>query len=166
MTIGPLSIRELFYLFYFMKVIFLKDASGQGRKGEIKEVSEGFALNFLIPKGLAQIASGQIQQKVAKESREAEAKKAKEQARYQHLKQELEKRTFTVRVKVGDKGQIFGGVTEKDVIAAINLKMNTDFNKSQLEMPHGIKTIGTHQATLKFSAGQTAKVTIAIEPIQ
>jgi large subunit ribosomal protein L9 len=148
-----------------MRVIFIKDAPGQGKKGEIKEVSEGYASNFLIPKGFAQIATKQIQDKVAKETREGQAKQAKSEARSQALKNDLEKRTFTVRVKVGDKGQIFGGVKEKDVVDAINSKMNTQFDKSALNMPHGIKTIGTHQATIKLGQGMKAAISINIEAL-
>jgi len=148
-----------------MKVIFLKDVPGQGKKGEVKEVSEGYGSNFLIPKGFAQVATKQIQDKVAKETREGQAKQAKAEAKSNALKKDLEKRTFTVRLKVGDKGQIFGGIKDTKVIDAINNKMNTRFDKSALDMPHGIKTIGAHQATIKLGQGMKATITINIEPL-
>jgi large subunit ribosomal protein L9 len=148
-----------------MKVIFIKDTPGQGRKGEIKEVSEGFASNFLIPKGFVQIATKQIQKQVIKEVREAQAKQSKTEAKSKALKQDLEKRTFTVRVKVGAKGQIFGGIKDKEVIDVINAKMNTQFDKTTLELPHSIKAIGMHQATIKLDQRTKAIITISIEPI-
>ena len=91
-----------------MKVIFIKDTPGQGRRGEIKDVSDGYAQNFLIRKGLAQVATAEMQAKIAKEAKEAEIKKLKEIGKLEALKSEIEKRTFTVKVKVGEKGQIFG----------------------------------------------------------
>ena len=79
----------------------------------MKEVSSGYAQNFLIPKGLAQIATSQIIAKLVKEGKEAESKKLKEIEKLQAIKIDLEKREFIIKVKTGDKGQIFGGVHEK-----------------------------------------------------
>lgn len=96
-----------------MKVIFLKELSGQGKKGEIKDVSEGYAKNFLIAKGFARVATADIQAKMQKEAREAEAKKIKDIEKLQNLKLGLEKRTFVVKVKVGDKGRFSAAYTKK-----------------------------------------------------
>ncbi len=148
-----------------MKVIFLKDTAGQGRKGELKEVSDGHALNFLIPRGFAEVATKGIQAKVEKETKEAKAKREKETAKNSALKADLEKRIFTIRVKVGDKGQIFGSVKEQDVLKVINEKMSTAFGKQQLELPHGIKTIGDHSAVLKLGQGLIATIKLHIEAL-
>ncbi len=86
-----------------MKVVFTKDLPGQAKRGDLKDVSEGYAQNFLIPKGFAQPATPQIQNKIAKESKEAEIKKLKEIEKLKALQAEIEKRTFTVKVKVGEK---------------------------------------------------------------
>lgn len=146
-----------------MKVIFLKDAPGSGKKGEIKEVSDGFAKNFLLPKGLAQAATVEIQQKVAKEAKEAEAKKGKELARMNQLRQDLEKRTFTLQVRVGEHGQVFGGIHEKDIAEAINAKMQSGIERGQVEIPAVIKQVGSHQVKVRLSPGIVADVKISIE---
>jgi large subunit ribosomal protein L9 len=156
-----------------MKVIFLKDLSGTSKKGEIKEVSPGFANNFLIPKGFAQVATPQLQAQNEKEAKEQENKKQRELERMQSLKQDLEKRAFTLKVKVGDKGQIFGGVHEKDVAQAIGNKMsarggsalggNLQINQVELEKP--IKELGEHQAKIKLGSGIVALVKIVVEPL-
>jgi large subunit ribosomal protein L9 len=146
-----------------MKIIFLKDVPGQGRRGEIKEVSEGYAANFLVPKKLAQLATANIQVKIAKESKEAEIKKLKEIEKLNHLKSELEKRTFTLKVKVGDKGQVFGGVHEKDIAEVINQKMNANIDRHQVEIGAPIKQIGIHDVKLKLTSGISANVKINVE---
>ncbi len=146
-----------------MKVIFLKDQTGGGRKGEIKDVSEGYAKNFLIAKGIAALASGELQAKVAKEQKEAEAKKKKKSDQAQQLKQELEKRVFTVKIKVGDKGQIFSGVHEKEIAAAINAKMSLEIEKNQVVLGKPIKDLGEHMVTVKLEGGITAKIKIKAE---
>ena len=146
-----------------MKVILLKDVAGQGKRGEIKEVSSGFAENFLIKKGLVQVATADIQNKIAKDAKEAQNKKLKEIEKLQSLKTDLEKRTFTLKVKVGDKGQVFGGVHEKDIAAAISDKMNHPIEKSQIEISSAIKELGQHQVKVKLFGGIIANVKINVE---
>ncbi len=148
-----------------MKVIFLKDVPGSGRKGEIKEVSQGFANNFLIPKDFVQIATLQLQAQMEKEAKEQEAKNSREQEKHRVLKQELEKRIFSLRVKVGEKGQVFGGVHEKDVAKALNDKMGLNIEKNQIEISKAIKELGEHEVKLKLGGGVVALVKINVEPL-
>lgn len=149
-----------------MKIIFTKDVPGQGKKGEIKEVSEGFAQNFLIPKKLAQAATPDIQVKIAKESKEAEIKKLKEIDKFRTIKAELEKSTFSLQVKVGEQGQVFGGVHEKEIAEAINKKLALNIDRHQIEISAPIKQIGPHKARLKFVGGLTANLILNIEPFK
>lgn len=146
-----------------MKVIFLKDVSGQGKRGEIKDLSEGFVQNFLIPKGFAQVATSDIQAKIAKEAQEAEAKHQKSLAKLQALKLEIEKRTFTVKVKVGDKGQVFGSVHEKDIAAAVSAKLNYPLDKNQVEIGAAIKQLGQHRVIVKLGGGIIVNLKINVE---
>ena len=146
-----------------MKVIFLKDQPGGGKKGEIKEVASGYAQNFLIAKGFAQVATAEIQAKVVKESKEADAKKQKEFSKLQSLKQDLEKRTFTVKVKVGDKGQIFSGVHEKEIAKTVADATKIDLDKNQIELSGIIKQLGEHQVKLKLAPGVVAAIKIKVE---
>lgn len=147
-----------------MKVIYLKDITGQGKRGEIKEVNSGFAQNFLIPKGFARVASADIQSKIAKETAEAEIKKLKEIGKLQDFKTDIEKRVFTLKVKVGDKGQVFGSVHEKDIAAAISAKTNHTLEKNQIEIPASIKQIGEHDVRVELGRGIRANVKIKVEP--
>lgn len=148
-----------------MKIIFLKDVSGQGKKGEIKEVSEGFAQNFLIAKGFAQAATPQVQVKIAKEGKEAKAKQEREAARVLAMKADLEKRVFTLSVKVGEQGQVFGGLHEKDVAKAISGKLPLSIDRHQVEISSPIKTLGEHQVKIKLGTGVVASVKIKVEAL-
>lgn len=147
-----------------MKIILLKDVPGHGRKGEIKEINDGFAKNFFIAKKLGAVATTEIQAKVLKEKKEAESKKNKEIERTQKLKQDLEKRTFKLKVKVGEKGQVFSGVHEKDILKAINEDLGLELEKNQIDLPAVIKQIGQHQVRVKLSQGLNASLKIEIEP--
>lgn len=146
-----------------MKVILIKDTPGQGKKGEIKEVAEGFAKNFLISQGFAKVAHANIQTQVAKEQQEAERKKQKEIERCQNLKLDLEKRIFTIKVKVGDKGQVFGGIHEKDIAEAINNKTNFGIDRHAVLFDSPIKQTGPCQVKLKLASGIIATININVE---
>ncbi len=146
-----------------MKVIFLKDAPGQGKKGEIKDVSPGYAQNFLIPKGFVQPATVELQAKIAKEKREAEIKRAKEVKKLEELKADMEKRVFTVKVKVGEKGQIYGSVHEKEIATAIASKLNHPLEKGQIEIARPIRGVGEHRVKVKLGHGIIAGAKIHVE---
>ncbi|MDR3642227.1 MAG: 50S ribosomal protein L9 [Candidatus Doudnabacteria bacterium] len=147
-----------------MKVIFLKDVTGQGKRGEIKDVSSGFAENFLIKKGLAHLATTEIQAKIAKEAKEASGKRQKELEKLESLKQDLEKRVFILKVKVGDKGQVFGGVHEKDIAEAVSKKISITVDRSQVLLDKPIKELGEHKAKLKLGGHILATINLKVEP--
>jgi len=154
-----------------MKVIFIKDQPGGGKKGELKDVSDGYAKNFLIAKGFAQVATPEVQAKIAKEKKEADAKLKKEQEKLLALKSEMEKKVFSVAVKVGDKGQIFSGVHDKDVADAINKKVSRgagsgsagEIDKHQVDLSRPIKELGQYAVKIKLASGIIANVKINVE---
>lgn len=148
-----------------MKVILLKDVSKIGRKGEIKEVSAGYAMNYLVKQGLAQAATAAAQHKLATEKRDKDSQKSRTFEQSQRHKVVLEKQLFTLKVKSGDKGQIFGGIREQDVIAAIQKQINIKLEKSQIQIPHGIKQLGKHKITIKLPGNLTAQTTINLESL-
>lgn len=148
-----------------MKVILLKDVPKIGRKGEIKEVSAGYATNFLIKQGFAQAATAAATAKLATEKRDKTAQQIRAQEQAQRQKAELERRTFTVKIKTGEKGQVFGGVHEKDIAAAIFQKTKIELEKAQIKIPHGIKQLGEHTITIKLAAGLTAQTKINLESL-
>ena len=146
-----------------MKVIFVKELSGSGKRGEVKEVSDGYAKNFLIAKGFAQIATPDILAKVEKEKKEAAAKHQKNQAGLQALRNDLEKQIFKISLKVGDKGQIFSSVHDKDIAHAINAKLKIHLDRHQIFLDKPIKDLGEHQAKVKLAPAIIANLKINVE---
>lgn len=148
-----------------MKVILLKDVAKIGKRGQICEVSDGYAKNFLLAKKLASVATPDVQAKVAKESREQEDKKKRQSSKLLDLKKDIETKTFTIKVKVGDKGQIFGGAHEKDIVQVINAKLGSNFEKNTIHIDHPIKQLGSHKVSLKLGSGVVAVANINIEAL-
>ncbi len=145
-----------------MKVLFIKNCPGHGQKGEVKEVSSGFAQNFLIKKGFAQLATDAIIQKLNKEEKEIKAKKEKELAKIQKIIQEAQNKVFTVPVKVGAKGQIFGSIDTKVLIDLVNKKLGTNYLKTDLVIPHGLTKLGEYTVELKVGNGNLAKLKVNV----
>lgn len=148
-----------------MKVILLTDVPKIGRKGELKEVSDGFANNMLIRKGLAALATAEAQAKLAKEAKGKTAAQEKALRQAQRDKKELEHHTFRVKVKVGDKGQLFSGVHEKEIAAAIYQKTKIIIDPPKIDTHHGIKQLGEHIIDIKLGQGITAKTKINLEKL-
>jgi large subunit ribosomal protein L9 len=138
-----------------MKVIFTKDAPGAGRKGEIKDFNDGYARNFLVAKGFAVTATAEMLSKIANEQKQLQAKKQREQQTISKMKNDLDRRTFTIVVKVGDKGQIFGSVSDKDVIQRIQEKTPYQIDKSQIMLPKA-KQLGEYPIEIKLGGGLVA----------
>ncbi len=145
-----------------MKVIFIKDQQGGVKRGQIQDVSDGYAKNFLITKGFAQVATPEIQAKVAKEQKEADTKKQKEVEKLRNLKLEIEKRTFTMQVKVGDKGQIFSGVRDKDIAEAVSKKLDVSLQKNQVDLKKPLKETGKHKVAIHLFNGIVAQANIEV----
>lgn len=147
-----------------MKVIFLKDVKGQGKKGEIKEVSEGYAQNFLIPRGLVRPATdGNV--KTLENQTAAEAKrKEREKEEAAELGKKLEEMTVTLKAKAGEGGRLFGAITSKQVAEALE-KAGIKIDKRKIEMHDPIRSLGVTQVPVKLhpEVKSTVKVQVTEE---
>lgn len=148
-----------------MKVILLTDVAKIGRKGEIKDVSDGLANNLLLRKGLATQATAEAQARLQKEQKGQTHAKQKALSQAEQDKAELQRRTFTLKVKVGDKGQLFAGVHEQDIATAIYQKAKITVDKSKIDAHHGIKQLGQHAIDIKLAPGIIAKTKINLEAL-
>jgi large subunit ribosomal protein L9 len=144
-----------------MRVIFLQDVKGQGKKGEVKEVSEGYARNFLFPRGLVKEATdgnvkGLVQQKLSEQR-----KKDQEVVDAQLLAKTLEDLTLVIKAKSGEAGRLFGAITNKQISEALsNVKIEVDKKKIVLEQP--IRNIGMTIVTVKLHTKVSAKLKVQI----
>lgn len=145
-----------------MKVIFLQDVKGTAKKGEVKEVSDGYARNFLIGKGLAVEATSKNMSDLA-------GKKSSEQHRADVAKQEamaaaekLKDKKVICKAKAGQGGKLFGAVTAGNIADLISEQLGVKADKKKVSLSAEIKSFGTYTAEVKFLAGISAKVTVEV----
>lgn len=142
-----------------MEVIFIKDLKSQGKKGEIKNVKDGYAENFLISKGYAIKATKEniekLNQDKAKVKKEDDLKR--EEAR--ELKKTLEKLTLTFKVKTGDNDKVFGSVSLKQIKDELK-KENYNFEKQQIRLLDSLSSLGFHNIEITIYKDITAKIKV------
>ena len=144
-----------------MKVILRADVKSLGKKGDLVNTSDGYARNFLFPKGLAIEANAQAMNEFNNKETAKKFHKAEEIKSANELKDRIEGKTFKVAAKAGANGKLFGSVTAKDVSAAIKKEMGENIDKRKISM-QDIKAFGTTQIEVKVYQGITAKVFVQV----
>ncbi|CCQ96456.1 ribosomal protein L9 [[Clostridium] ultunense Esp] len=144
-----------------MRVIFQKDVKGQGKKGEIKEVAEGFARNYLIPKGLAVPATeSNLKQMAAKEkSEERRALERLQQAK--ELAEKLKELELVIPAKAGTGGRLFGAITSKQIAEELTTK-KIDLDKKKIELPEPIRMLGRYTVKVHLHPEVTVNLTLNV----
>lgn len=145
-----------------MKVIFLKDVKGKGKKGEVKEVADGYAQNYLIKKGLAVEATNsnlkQLEAQKKKEAREA----AEELAQAKKLKEQLEQITVELKAKAGEGGRLFGSVTSKQIADQLKKDFQIQIDKRKIDLPDAIRSLGYTNVPVKLHSEVTATLKVHV----
>ena len=146
-----------------MKVILQSDIKGTGKKGQVVEVSDGHARNYLFPKNLAVPADKQnLNILSAKKSSEAH-KKDLEKKEAIRIKEKLEKEVLKLNAKAGENGKIFGSITSKEISENIEKSFKEKIDKKKINIQDNIKAIGNYVVELKLFEGVTAKLKIIVE---
>lgn len=133
-----------------MKVIFIKDVKGQGKKGQVKEVSEGYATNFLLPRGLARPATDGNMKTLENQAAAEQRRKEEEKAEAQTLGKKLDELTVTLKAKSGEGGRLFGAITSKQVAETLASAHGISLDKRKIEMNEPIRHLGVTQVTVKL----------------
>jgi large subunit ribosomal protein L9 len=145
-----------------MKVILQQDVKGQGKKGQIVNVNDGFARNFLFPKDLAVEASNTnvslLKQK--KESEDSKKKKELEQAK--SLAEKLSRASVTLKAKSGENGKLFGSITVKEIADALKSQGKIEIDKRKIVLDEPIKTLGTRILEVKIYPEVVGKLTVKV----
>lgn len=144
-----------------MKVILKQDVKSLGKKGDLVNVSDGYARNFLFPKGLAVEANSSAMNDFNNKEASKKFHKAEEIKAATADAEKLEGKTFKLTAKAGTNGKIFGSVTSKDVSKKIKDELGIDIDKRKIVMPD-VKAFGTVQAEIKVYQGISAKVFIQV----
>ncbi|MET3699754.1 LSU ribosomal protein L9P [Bacillus oleivorans] len=146
-----------------MKVIFLKDVKGKGKKGEVKNVADGYAQNFLIKQGLAVEANksnvSTLEAQKKKEEKQAQAELEEAQA----LKLKIEKLTVELTAKAGEGGRLFGSITSKQIADELKKNHGLKIDKRKIELPDGIRALGYTKVPVKLHTEVTATLNVHVK---
>ena len=146
-----------------MEVLLLKDVEQLGQTGEIKRVADGYARNFLIPRGLATMATpGAVKQ--AEQVRQSDARRqAKELDKAQALAQELDGRSVTFQARAGESDRLYGSITNANIAEALEEQVGKVVDRRKIELEEPLKELGMHAVTVRLAPGAEAKITVIVE---
>lgn len=146
-----------------MKVILTSDVAKVGKSGELKDVTDGYARNFLFPKQLAVPAAGGAYRAWQHDIASREEKRQRERGEAEITANRISSTTLTMGVKVGEGGKLYGSITAQDIADALGRRGIT-VDKHKIELEHPLKTLGTYKVAIRVFAGMTPEVTIVVEP--
>ena len=146
-----------------MKVILLQDVKGKGKKGQMIEVSDGYARNFMLPKKLAIEATPDAINTMRMNDKATQERIAKEKAEALALSKQLREMTLVVTAKGGGAGRLFGSVTNQEIADALKAKSGIALDKRKIVLSDPIKSVGTYTVTCKLGYEISAPLTVKIE---
>jgi large subunit ribosomal protein L9 len=146
-----------------LKVILTKDVPKLGKSGEMKQVADGYATNFLIPQQLAVPAAGGAYRAWQHDIASREEKRQKERAEAEIAATRIASTTLTMGVKVGEGGKLYGSITSKDIADAL-ARRGIEIDRHKIELEEPLKTLGTYKVAVKVYTGMTPEVTVVVEP--
>ena len=147
-----------------MRVILKAEVRGLGRTGEVKDVADGYARNFLLPKGLAIEATGGELRVLAQERQSEKTKKDRAHQDAEALAARLGEVTLVFKLKAGEQGKTFGSVTAKEVADALKKEAKADIDKTKIVLHEPLRSLGIHKVEVRLLSDVRANVSVAIEP--
>ena len=146
-----------------MKVILLQDVKGKGKKGQMIEVSDGYARNYMLPRKIAMEATADAVNTMRMNDKAAAEKAARERAEAMEIAKKLKAMTLTVTAKGGGAGRLFGSVTNQEIADALKEKAGITLDKRRIAISEPIKNVGTYTVQCKLGYEITAALTVKIE---
>lgn len=148
-----------------MKVIFLKDVKGTGKKGEVKNVADGYAQNFLIKQGLAVEASQSNVSTLNAQKKKEEKQAAEELAEAKKLKETIDGITVELDAKAGEGGRLFGSITSKQIAEELQKKYQIKIDKRKIELEDAIRSLGHTKVPVKLHSDVIATLTVHVKEV-
>ena len=145
-----------------MKVVLLQDVKSQGKKGDLIDVSEGYARNFLFPKKLAVAAGSQVLTEIKSKEEAKEYHTANEIAKAKEIKAQLESKTLSLKKQGGEGDRLYGSVTNKEIQEAIKTNYGIDLDKRKIVLPKAIKDFGEFDVIVKLYTDIQAEIKLVI----
>ena len=147
-----------------MRVILKREVRGLGRPGDVKDVADGYAQNFLIPKGLAIEATAGELKHLSQERQADKLKKDRAHADAEELAKRLAAITLMFRLKAGKDGKTFGSVTNKDIAESLKSEHKIDVDRAKITLTEPLRTLGAHTVEIRLAPDIRARVMVAVEP--
>ena len=145
-----------------MKIVLRSDVSGIGRKGDVREVADGYARNYLLPRGLAFKATPGVEAQAESMRRARSLKQASELADAKIVAELLSGSSLRIAVRSGKEGKLFGSVGSADIVTAIAKQLGVTIERRQVELPEPIKAVGTYQVPVELHSELTVPVTVEV----
>ena len=148
-----------------MKVLFVKEVAGTARPGDVREVTPGYARNFLFPKHLAVVADERVVDQIRKREEAARRRAEKELTDARDAAARIKKLTVTIYAKTGEGGRLFGSVTNTDVAQQLKREAGIDIDKRKIEIETPIKSLGPHEVSVELhpEVRETLRVVVAAQ---
>ena len=147
-----------------MKVVLRDDVENVGRKGDLIEVTDGFARNFLVPRRLAMKATKGVVQQAEAMRRNREARDARDREAAQALADQLTGRRIELRARAGEGGRLFGSVTPADVVDAVRAQTGVELDRRKTQLAEPLKELGAVEVPVKLHADVEAMLTVDVVP--
>jgi len=149
-----------------MKVVFLEEVEGTASPGDIKNVADGFARNYLLPRKLAAPANDHyISIAKAKATKHARRQERLDDEARSHLLPKVDGRTVRIEVRVGEQGKLFGSVTPRDIAEALQAETGIEVTHQQVALGQAIREVGSQEVSVRLTKNVIAKITVSVEPL-
>ncbi len=145
-----------------MKVILTQDVKSQGKKGDLINVSDGYANNFLLKKGLAKVATKQAINELEGKRGAEQYRRSQEELKARNIAERMKEMTVRLTAKAGVEGKLFGSITSKDVAAALKEQYNIEVDKRKIDLPDGIKQCGVRDVNVSLYTGVTGTFKVEV----
>ena len=145
-----------------MKIILRQDLTKVGKRGDIVEVSEGYARNYLLPKQMALVATDGAVNQAASMRRARDLRDAKDRGAAETVAKTLVSRVITIKMKAGTEGRLFGSVTANDIADAVQSQTGIEIDRRKIHMADSIKTLGTHSVAIRLHSDVEFPVTVEV----
>ena len=149
-----------------MKVILLQDIPNTGQAGQIREVANGYARNYLIPKGIAAPANPEYLQKLTTIRQASAERRVREQADWEEVAKGIDGTTITLSARAGTEGRLFGSVTSSHIAQALSQATGHEVDRRGILLPRSIRDIGSFAVPVRLYQGVEVSITVSVEPLQ
>jgi len=148
-----------------MKVILRSNVEGVGNTGDVVDVANGYAQNFLMPKGLAMRATQGAANQAEAMQRSQELRDVKELEGAEELGQQLQAQTIAIQARVGQDEQLYGSVTTSEIAEAVQAQTGIALDRRDMSLEEPIRTVGTHQVDMRLHSGVRIQITVEVSPV-